>query len=299
MNSNNPQNRKRLLIGGALMFVVMFVFRLLYGYTSPEARGQEPEIAATEDYFGSVQGLRKNYASEKLYEAKMAPPATVALESPPPSSSQKYEKTATIRTRTHSWVRDERQLKRKIASFHAVIQYEQNMGMSGNRQLQMMIGVAPSLFDSFYTEMKAIGKAQSVEITKTDKTNDYLKLNAQKASLQKTLANLLELKQKGGQIADFISLNDKILEIEERIQGLGVELGNFDEVNEFCTVKLSLYEARPRKIISTMHRILRALEWTATWYSVIMLGLAGLALSVYTILAAADKLGRQLPGNKK
>jgi hypothetical protein len=289
-----------LLAGGAVLFVVMFLFRLLYGYTSPEARGQEQDVtAAADNYFENVQGLRKNYASEKLYESKMAPPAPVAMAAPLPTTDQKYEKTATIRTVTHSWVRDERQVKRTIETFHAVIQYEQNMGLSGNRQLQLMIGVAPTLFDSFYTELKAIGKARSIEITKTDKTNDYLKLNAQKESLQKTLANLLELKQKGGQIADYISLNDKILEIEERIQGLGVELGNFDEVNEFCTVKFSLYEARPRKIISTMHRILRALEWTATWYAIIMLGLAGLGVIVYTLLAAADKLTNQTKDNHK
>nr|GFD12335.1 hypothetical protein [Tanacetum cinerariifolium] len=100
------------------------------------------------------------------------------------------------------------------------------------------------------------------EITKVDKTNEYRQLNAKKVSIEKTLASLNELKSKGGQISDFVSLNDKILEIEEKLQELGVELGNFDAENEFCTVKFSLYEGATEKSISFIHRLKVALEWT-------------------------------------
>lgn len=61
-------------------------------------------------------------------------------------------------------------------------------------------------------------------ITKVDKTNEYRQLNAKKASLEKTLASLNDLKNKGGAISDFVSLHEKILEIETQIQELGVDL---------------------------------------------------------------------------
>jgi hypothetical protein len=59
-----------------------------------------------------------------------------------------------------------------------VIQYEQNSGNPGSRTLQLLIGVKPERFDSFYTEVQKIGRILSKSITKTDKTNEYLQLNA-------------------------------------------------------------------------------------------------------------------------
>lgn len=56
-----------------------------------------------------------------------------------------------------------------------------------------------------------------------------------------------DLKAKGGQIADYVALNDRILEVEEKAQELGVELGNFDAENQLCTVKLSMYEGATEK----------------------------------------------------
>jgi uncharacterized protein YfcZ (UPF0381/DUF406 family) len=100
---------------------------------------------------------------------------------------------------------------------------------------------------------------RSTEITKIDKTNEYRQLNAKKASLEKTLASLQELKSKTGVIDDFISLNYKILEIETQMQELGVELGNFDAENEFCTIKFSLYEGAAAKSLNFIERFKIAL----------------------------------------
>ena len=43
-------------------------------------------------------------------------------------------------------------------------------------------------------------------------------------------------------------MENKILEVEESIQKLGVKLGEFDTENEFCTIKFSLSESgKPNK----------------------------------------------------
>ncbi len=111
-----------------------------------------------------------------------------------------------------------------------------------------------------------------------------------KTSIEKTLQSLNELKSKGGQIADFVSLNDKILEIEEKLQGLGVELGNFDAENEFCTVKLSMYEGATEINISFVHRLKVALEWTIKYFAIIALTTLVLAMTIFILLLIADKL---------
>ena len=265
----------------AVLFVVLFVFRLIYGYvaTSNDNGGDY-----SDNFFSSIDNLRKNYASEKI-----AMKGDVQVSSNM-ASNQKFEKTASIKTKSTEFEKDEQVLKSTTKSYNAVIQYEQNLGQKGNRQIHLLIGVNPAMFDSFYIDIQKIGIVKATEITKVDKTNEYRQLNAKKTSIEKTLQSLNELKSKGGQIADFVSLNDKILEIEEKLQGLGVELGNFDAENEFCTVKLSMYEGATEINISFIHRVKVALEWTIKYFAIIAVTTLVLAMTIFILLLIADKL---------
>ena len=241
------------------LFILLFIFRFVYGYLpSEQVRNNDYS-----DFFNSINNVRKNYASEK-FKLKGEVQAASNL-----ASNQKFEKTASIKSKSSEFEKDEKLIKLKTKSFNSIIQYEQNLGQRGNRQIHLLIGVNPELFDSFYVEIQKIGVMKATEITKVDKTNEYKQLNAKKISLQKSLQSLNELKSRAGQISDFISLNERILEIEDRLQELGVELGNFDEENEFCTVKLSLYEGATEKSISLYHRVKVSLEWTIEYFSII------------------------------
>jgi hypothetical protein len=206
------------------------------------------------------------------------------------ASTQKFEKTATIKTRSTEFEKDEKLIKDKTKAFNAVIQYEQNLGQKSNRQLHLLIGVSPQLFDSFHVALQQIGALKGLEITKVDKTNEFRQLNAKKASIEKTLQSLNDLKAKGGEIADFVTLNDKILEVEEKLQELGVELGNFDTENEFCTVKLSLYEGAIEKGVPFIQRIRIAVEWTITYYAVLVVSILALTVLIFLMLVVVDKL---------
>lgn len=263
------------------LFILLFVFRLVYSFVATdENNGRD----YSDNFFSSIDNLRKNYASEKmLMKADIQSTQNVA-------ANQKFEKTATIKTKTSEFEKDEKQLKEKSKSYKAVIQYEQNLGQKGNRQIHLVIGVSPILFDSFYLDIQKVGVVKALEITKVDKTNEYRQLNAKKVSIEKTLQSLNDLKAKGGQIADFVALNDKILEIEEKAQELGVELGNFDAENEFCTVKLSMYEGATEKNISFIKRVKISLEWTIKYFSIIMLSAFTVVLTIFILLLIVDKL---------
>ena len=272
------------------LFVLLFVFRLIYGYVATDNNNGSDY---SDNFFSSIDNLRKNYASEKMQmKGDIQASQNIAL-------NQKFEKTASIKTKTSEFEEDEKQLKAKSKSYNAVIQYEQNLGQKGNRQIHLLIGVNPELFDSFYFDIQKIGVIKATEITKIDKTNEYRQLNAKKASIEKTLQSLNDLKAKGGQIADFVALNDKILEIEEKAQELGVELGNFDAENEFCTVKLSMYEGATEKNVSFIHRIKVALEWTIKYFAIIVLTTLVLTLIIFVLLLIVDKLKIINAVNKK
>ncbi len=273
------------------LFILLFIFRLVYGYVATDTNTGNDY---SDNFFSSIDNLRKNYASEKI--AMKGGDVQVASNI---ASNQKYEKTASMKLKTSEFDNDEKQLKAKSKSFNAVIQYEQNLGQKGNRQIHLLIGVNPNLFDSLYFELKKIGVLRSTEITKVDKTNEYRQLNAKKASIEKTLQSLNDLKAKGGQIADFVALNDKILEIEEKAQELGVELGNFDTENEFCTIKLSMYEGATEKNISFIHRVKVALEWTIKYFAIIAVTTLVLTCTIFVFILIIDKLNVISAINKK
>ncbi|TWV97469.1 DUF4349 domain-containing protein [Chitinophaga pinensis] len=272
-----------------LIFAVLFIFRFIYGYVATDTR-QTNDYSV--DFFENISNLRKNYASEKVqYKSKsaMSQPDMSAPAAATPS--QKYEKTASIRTKSSHFEDDARQLSQQTESFKAIVQYEQALGLKGGRELHLMIGVNPEVFDSFYLAIQKIGVIRSTEITKVDKTNEYRQLNAQKASLLKTLESLNELKSKPGPITDLVALHDKILETEGKLQDLGIELGNFDTENEFCTVRVSLYEgATEKKPISFIHRVRVALEWTIHYFTYLVFAAVGVLCGAFVLLVIIDKL---------
>ncbi|MFM2386802.1 MAG: hypothetical protein RL660_1559 [Bacteroidota bacterium] len=282
MLSRFKKNFRRAVLWATASFVVLFIGRLAFGYLV-KRDAQSLELSDS-NFFETVKQLRKNYASEKvsLTPAKLEGIAGNA-------NSQRFERTANIKTATSKYNEDTRQIYARTKTLAGIIQYEHAAGQEGNRTLHLMIGVQPELFDSLYQALLKIGKIYATDITKVDKTTEYRQLNANKTSLEKTLAALNELKAKGGSIADFIELNDKILDIEDRIQNLGVELGNFDAENEFCTIKLSLFERASAKQISLLHRMHVAFVWTVRAYAVIVFTLLCLSLLVATGLYISDK----------
>lgn len=270
-------------------FLLLFACRLMYGYAYP---------GTTQNNGGALMGSegfsvsRKNYASEKI-KGEAAPQQAAAF-----SQSQKYEKVATLRSKSAAFEEDDARLKTMVKGFGAVIQYEQNTGNPGQRSLNLLIGVKPERFDSFYLEVQKIGRILSKSITKTDKTNEYLQLNAKRISLEKTRNALLELKSRGGQIDEYIGLENRILEIEGELQELGVQIGDYDEENEFCTIRFSLYEGESTKI-SLAQRLKVAFEWTVKYYCLLMLGLAFALVAALVFQTLIEKIrGMSRSGDK-
>ncbi|RFM31286.1 DUF4349 domain-containing protein [Chitinophaga silvisoli] len=277
----------RLFRWGVGVFMLMFIFRLIYGYVASHTNSSGDYY---ENYFDQVNGLRRNYATSKLDMGSKMSMAPAGNPQPDFSTSQKYEKTAIVRTTTSDFTKDEADLRKKIESYKAMIQYEKALGKKGNRELHLMIGVNPEKFDSFYHEIQGLGAIRSMSITKVDKTNEYRQLNAKKVSLEKTVESLEKLKTTAGANQDLLSIYDRQLELEDKLQNLGVDLGNFNTENEFCTVKLSLYEGATAQSISFIHRVKIALQWTIHYFTYTVIGFTALSIFVFALLLIIDKL---------
>jgi hypothetical protein len=275
---------RRTVFWFALLFVALFLFRLLYSYYGGTTQYNGDGVRY--DFFSSLKNLKENYASEKIANA-----ITAGQNAPQDLfSSQKYEKTATVSSETSHFDKDDSLIRGITKSYGGSIQYEQGLGKKGSRELHLSVGVRPDAFDSFYRAVQGVGELRSTSIDKVDKTNEYRQLNAKKASLEKNLASLSDLKNKSGTINDYISLHGKILEVETQLQELGVDLGNFNTENEFCTLRFSLFEGREQKAVSFLQRVKTSLEWTIKYYAISIVVVAGMLLCSLLLLLVLDRL---------
>lgn len=276
MIPNFKKRVRNIIIFLIALFLIMFSCRLWYGYTLK--LGDSNRQSQVFD----VSSLRKNYASKK-YKVKSTNATQSAVQ-----VDQKYEKIAEINTKSSEFEKEEKLLRQEVKDQKGLIQFEKKGGNEGYRKLNMLIGVPPENFDILYQNLIKIGKVQTKSIIKKDKTNEYKELNSKKASLEKIRNSLIELKSKGGKIEEYINLENRILEIEQQLQGLGVSLGNFDDENEFCTIKFSLLEGKIKKI-SLQHRLKVAFEWTVKYYLALVAILFFASLFSYLFLLIIDK----------
>ena len=265
------------LIYIAVGFIGLFCLRLGYGYLftggSPSSSNINGFVADWDGRSSSALAtaigghdtqLKSNFASEKVKVQRSAQQSSISVD-------QKYEKIASMRSKATGFEEDERNIRELVARHSALVQFEQASGLPGKRLLELGIGVPPANFDAMVTELKGIGELLSVQIDKKDKTNEYKDLMAKRSSLEKSRDALASLKIRAGKIEEFTDLENRLLEMEQQIQDTGVKLGDFDQENEFCTVKLTLVETTTAAAVSGpsfRHRVAVALAWTIKYYAI-------------------------------
>ena len=277
----------RLTLIFFLGYFLLFLLRLGYGYlmmpNGPADDAYQRGYGAS-SVFENDASIKKNYVSTS--KAVMNPQGL------PAELSQKYEKKGIVAAQTREFESDEKKTRTLISQFGGMVQHERGSGISGSRQLHFSIGVPPASFDELFQAMHGIGRVTSSNVTRIDKTNEFLALKARKVSLEKTLQGLIALKEQNGTVPDFIQLQNRILDIEQQLQNLGVDLGEFDETNSFCTVNLSLYEMEGQKIrhISLTHRVKTALVWSTGFYFMLLGGIFFVGLCSFIVLLVVDRL---------
>jgi hypothetical protein len=275
----------RILLIAALVFVLLFAARFAYELVG-SADAYQDGIFAPMGGLNDIQQMeapssisRKNYASAKIVIAQPSAAQTV---------EQKYERISNIDTRTTDWDTDTAALRAAIEGIEAMVQRENASGLSGGRSLSLSLGVVPSKFDEAVERLRGVGDLVSINTVKNDRTSDFLALEAKRLSLEKTRDGLSALRNAGASLADRMNLETRILEIEGQIQELGVSLGDFSELNSFCTVNISLRETSgPNLWRRLQSAFFDALGWTVGVFTglvvslLAVLGIAFLALRIY------------------
>ncbi len=287
----------RVLLVFALGFSTLFALRIAVGYSeTPSDTGGGLGNAFgrfdnNNDNSGFFSNSRKNYFSGKSEMTKAAIQA--ANPSGTGGGDTKYEKVARLAAGTSDFPQHERALRGSIQQHKAIVQAEESSGLAGRRYLHLSIGVPPQNFEAMLEQVRSIGTLTSIQVNKTDKTNEYKDLNAHRVSLEKSRDALIALKTRSagsGKVDELINLENKILETEENIQKLGVRLGEFDGENEFVTIQFALTEQGAKPTISFGYRAKVAFQWTVKWY-LAMLGLLLLAsICALVLVSIAERL---------
>lgn len=263
-------------------FFVLFISSIVYHVYFDNS---DERYSSYGGYFTHIENLTKNYASDQAKSFKLS---TEKLSIP--SINQVYEKIASVSSKTSQFDQDTKALRHKIGAYNGIIQYEKLTGEIGDQEVHLVIGVKPNLFDKFYNDILKIGKVEQKEIVRTDKTSEYEQINAQKTSMEEQLQSLYELKEQAKQIQEFITLNGRIFEIKERLRMLGVDLTKFDAENEFCTVRVSLYEGDLEQKVNYTYKINMAFQWSSELYVKGVGAVLGTVLTVLVIMYLIDKL---------
>ena len=282
---------KRIFLGFIALYFVIFTARVIYNLIT----FSDTDIAQNSNIYYQGEGLSvplRNIASSKTeYEATGSATGGIL--------DQKYERVASIAAKTVDYDNDFARLEVLVEEYRAIIQMENRTGLQGNRRANFMVGVRPEHFEDMEAEILKIGRVTSSTATKTDKTNEYRQLLAEKDTLEKRLESYNELKEKGGSISEMLEVEEKIIEVQALIQEQTVGLGEYTDENALCTINFTLSEGREA---GALRKLWNALLWSTMIYFFIILGLLGITFVTFIILALWNYLKKTLvdkPEEKK
>ena len=262
------------------LYLVLFAIAFISEWRDPHTdrwnagveNGEQNEV---------FSNARKNYASVKQAAGPAAQPI---------GDSQKYEKIASLTQRSSSFEADRARIDATIATNMGLVQIERGVGLKGRRILYLGIGVPPEKFDSFIEAARAIGTTALITTVKNDKTNEYLQLRAKRASLEKARTALEALQGSGGSVDERIHVLSQLTDIEEKIQALGISLGDFDSQNELCTIKLTLQEVQAPRRAALLPMLVAALGWSSLVYAGIGCGFLALMIASWALAALVARV---------
>ena len=255
------------------MYILIFAARTVYVFTSDTPLELVPSSSSVYSNLSSNRSFQ-NYASEKrVYDGLSG---TQVL-------SQKYERIASISTRTTSFDADLAHVNKAIADAQAVVQLNNEQGLPGNRRLTRAIGVRPENYDACLDTLKSIGTLVSSTSQTTDMTYEYNQMLAQKQELEKRLESYKALRSHEGAVYEKISLEDKIIEVESQLLRQAVDLGEYSDENALCTINITLIETGNVRIAV---KIGEAFRWTNSFYFPMLGGAVTFALAAIVFVKA-------------
>jgi hypothetical protein len=186
-----------------------------------------------------------------------------------------FAKEARMRTLTANFEADENICRSAVNRHEALIRIEKMEGLKPDRILQLVIRVPESKFDGLTKDLRNIGKINSFQVSKEDKSEEVKKLLVEKNSLNEYKNSLVSLRKAAGKVEEFLNLEGKIQEIQKKLEELDANIGGFSGKESFNNISFDLAENINFYVDPNAYplssRIVDALLWTVQYYFLILL----------------------------
>lgn len=119
---------------------------------------------------------------------------------------------------------------------------------AGNQRITVTVRVPAAKFDAVLAEVEKLGKVDEGQVRREDVTREYYDLQTRLRVAQEELARLGELMKRTGRLADIIQVEEKLSEVQARVERLQGEFRYLKQQVALSTITVTLYEPRPAQV---------------------------------------------------
>lgn len=174
-------------------------------------------------------------------------------------SNRKIIQNATMEIQTLEFDKSSNDLINKI---NAIGGYVESSNASGkrvdndlntqNRYASISARIPVKSFDAFLKDMDSIGTVVNQNINTNDITSQYFDTEARLKSLTIQQERLLELLKKSGELKDILEIEKELERVRYEIETLTGTLNKWNNLIEYSTININLYEVQKYKKASPL-----------------------------------------------
>lgn len=266
--------QKKAAAVGFLAFFALVLAGTMHAFTLPETQLRRASLPI------SLPVLKRNITANNLKQVGLGEmPLPLLLEQGNLEQIRIYERSGQLALATDAFDDDEAQIRSAVTAHQALVLYENSSGMVRERRLVLELGIHPDQFDALMSQLRGIGRLESISVQQRDRTDEFQRLHAQRQSLEKRHATILKLGEpKNLSIDDTLRLEQRLQDIDKELQTVGVQLGDLLSKESLYRVYAELSEYDPGNRLDPVYiwpQLRYGLIWGLGRWSVLALGIGG------------------------
>ena len=265
---------KKAAAVGFLAFFALVLAGTMHAFTLPDPQLRRASLPI------SLPVLKRNITANNLKQVGLGEmPLPLLLEQGNVEQIRVYERSGQLALATDAFDDDEAQIRSAVTAHQALVLYENSSGMVRERRLVLELGIHPDQFDALMSQLRGIGRLESISVQQRDRTDEFQRLHAQRQSLEKRHATVLKLGEAENlSIDDTLRLEQRLQEIDKELQTVGVQLGDLLSKESLYHVYAELSEYYPGSRLDPAYvwpQLRYGLIWGLGRWSVLALGIGG------------------------
>jgi hypothetical protein len=284
--------KKKIAAVGFLVFLGLWIVGAVRGLTLPYPQPLPLSVASSGEESYSRAPVANNMKQLGLIET----PMPLLLDGANVDKIRVHEKRAVLALGTSAFDYDTAKVHAAVESHKGEIFTYKKSGIEPTRRLVREIGVHPDKFDDLVEKLRAVGTLSGISVEQKDRTHEFRNLHSQRQTLKKHLEAINKLREgKTLSLDDALRLEQKIQDLEEKIQSLGVQFGDLLGKESYYHVHVTLTEYQPGdrgdQTYTTPQRIGHAFLWAIVWWFAVALAagvVAATGVSVWVLRQKSD-----------